>query len=152
MRPVRLAPALLLLVVGCESKPPEAGPPASAPPAGAPAPRLSGTATDWRLATLEGVPVGVGDSVAPTLKLPVGGGRAGGYGGCNRWFAEATRSGEALSFSAIGATRMACEGPAMALEQRWFAALERVRRATEANGELLLADSAGTAVAVLRHY
>lgn len=151
MRLLTFVPALLLLA-GCESKPPESGTPAAAPPAGAPADRLIGTATDWRLVTLGGEPVGVGDSAAPTLKLQAGGGRAGGYGGCNRWFAEAARSGDALSFSAIGATKMACEGPAMALEQRWFAALERVRRVTEAGGELILADSAGSVVATLRHY
>lgn len=145
-----LAAAFLLVLAACESKPPEAAPPA-APPAGATSSGTEG-ASRWRVASIAAEPVEVADSLAPTLRLPPATGKAGGFGGCNRWFAEAARSGDALSFSAIGATKMACEGPAMALEQRWFAALERVRRVTEAGGELILADSAGSVVATLRHY
>lgn len=151
MRPLKVVPALLLLVAACESKPP-VPPTTPGPPAVGLAAQGDRSVTDWRLVTLGGVAVGVGDSAAPTLKLMAGNGKAGGFGGCNRWFAAATRSGDTLTFAPIGATKMACDGPAMALEQRWFAALGQVRRATEANGELLLADSAGTALAVLRQY
>lgn len=151
MRSSILAASLLLFLAACEPKRPDAEPAAPPAAAGPAAPRI-GTVTDWRLATLGGVPVGVGDSVAPTLKLLAGNGKAGGFGGCNRWFAGATRSGDSLSFSPIGATKMACEGPGMELEQRWFAALARVRRATEGAEELVLADSTGSPLATLRHY
>lgn len=150
MRSSILAASLLLFLAACESKPPEAAPPAT-PPAGATSSGIEG-ASRWRVASIDGEPVEVADSLAPTLRMPPATGKAGGFGGCNRWFAEATRSGDMLSFAAIGATKMACGRSAMKLEQRWFAALERVRRATEGAEELVLADSTGAPLATLRHY
>ncbi|MDX2122577.1 MAG: META domain-containing protein, partial [Gemmatimonadota bacterium] len=112
----------------------------------------SGATTMWQVVTLAGVPVAVPDSIAPTLKLPAATGKAGGMSGCNRWFAGVIRSGEALSFAPVGATKMACAGPAMDVEQRWFAALERVRRISERDGNLVLVDSAGSELATLRRH
>lgn len=102
--------------------------------------------------TLGGKSIGVPDSLAPTLKLPARVGKAGGFGGCNRWFAGASRAGDLLTFAPIGATRLACPAPAMELERRWFATLERVRRASARGRELVLADSAGTPLATLEGY
>ncbi len=156
MRAMTAFALLSLALVGCESKRPEA--PAQPPPP--PPPSSVGTggvlsgdssvATTWQVVTLAGAPVAVPDSIAPTLKLPAATGKAGGMSGCNRWFAGAIRSGEALSFAPVGATKMACAGPAMDVERQWFAALGRVRRASERDGILVLADSAGTELATLR--
>lgn len=153
MRTMTAFALLSLALAACESRRPEAPapppPPATVETGGVLTGDSSGT-TMWQVVTLAGAPVAVPDSIAPTLKLPAATGKAGGMSGCNRWFAGATRSGEALSFAPVGATKMACDGPAMDVERRWFAALERVRRASERDGHLVLADSAGTELATLR--
>src|SRR5262245_17693637 len=74
--------------------------PASAPEATAPA--LQGT--EWTLATQDGA--------APRTLTIGADGRAGGRGGCNRWFATLS-TGDAWAFGPIGATKMACLGPEM---------------------------------------
>ena len=53
--------------------------------------------------------------------------RAVGAAGCNHWFASLQLSGTALRFEHAGATRMACEPPAMEQESRFLSALEAVR-------------------------
>jgi heat shock protein HslJ len=54
-------------------------------------------------------------------------GAVSGSGGCNRFTSIYRITGEGMSFGPIGATRMACPGPAMDQEMRFFAALEQVR-------------------------
>lgn len=155
MRPLTVFACLSLALAACESKRPEAPtPPPPFPPSavgtGGVLDRDSSGTTTWQVVTLTGAPGTVPDSIAPTLKLPAAAGKAGGMSGCNRWFAGVIRNGEALSFAPVGATKMACPGPAMDVERRWFAALERVRRVSEREGALVLADSAGTELATLR--
>lgn len=79
---------------------------------------------------------------APTITFADSG--ASGFAGCNRWFGQVTRDGESLSFNGVGATRMACEAPAMQIEQNFLSALERTRahRFME-NGTLVLLDAEG---------
>ena len=54
-------------------------------------------------------------------------GGAGGNSGCNSWFGDYTLEGDSLTFGPLGSTMMACPGPAMAVEQAFFANLARWR-------------------------
>ena len=76
-------------------------------------------------------------------------GKVGGFGGCNRFFGGYTQQGEALSFSPLGATRMACPGGVMKLEQEFFAMLGNVRAARIEASELVLIDASGKELARL---
>jgi heat shock protein HslJ len=76
---------------------------------------------EWTLTELgwdQPVPEGV------DITLVFEDGKVSGSGGCNRYFGGVTSEvpGE-LTFSAMGATRMACAEPAMDFEQRYLAAL-----------------------------
>lgn len=53
-------------------------------------------------------------------------GRATGTGGCNRWFAGYSLTGEGLTFQQAGATMMACAPDVMEAERRFLEALGRV--------------------------
>ena len=52
--------------------------------------------------------------------------RIHGKSACNRYFAAYHLDGPCLRFHSVGATRMRCREPAMALERDYFAALEQV--------------------------
>jgi len=70
-------------------------------------------------------------------------GTAGGKGGCNRFFATITVSGDALAFSQIGSTFMACANAAMERERAYFDALGRVATYRLDAGKLILSDETG---------
>jgi putative lipoprotein len=71
--------------------------------------------------------------------------RAGGRGGCNSYFAQASVGGESIGFSAIAATRMACLSEvATAQETAFFAALEAARVWRMDGEQLLFLDADGT--------
>ena len=75
---------------------------------------------------------------APTLRF-TGDGGVGGFGGCNRWRAAATLSGEGLRFGQAASTMMACDAEAMAQERAFLDALATVTRHDfDAAGALLL--------------
>jgi heat shock protein HslJ len=74
-------------------------------------------------------------------------GRVSGTGGCNRFGGSYESSGEALSFSPLAATRMACEPEVMQAEQNFFAMLDRVRAMTLDGDTLDLRDASGTTLA-----
>ena len=66
--------------------------------------------------------------VQPEVNLEYRDGRFVGSGGCNRYFTE-VRSGESggtIQVGMIGATRMACPGPADEVERRFYSLLSRV--------------------------
>lgn len=65
--------------------------------------------TTWALLELKGktITVDVNDK-APYLELNSKKASAYGFGGCNRFFGSYETSGRALTFGAMGATRMAC--------------------------------------------
>lgn len=73
-------------------------------------------------------------------------GRAHGSSGCNRFVGGFTLDGAALRFEPIAGTRMACEDPAMTVEQRFLDALAAVRGWRMEGGALLLTDGAGATV------
>lgn len=76
-------------------------------------------------------------------------GKVAGSGGCNRFFGNYTQDGEALSFSPLGATRMACPPGIMKMEQAFFDMLGAVRTARIEAPELVLIDASGKEVARL---
>lgn len=84
---------------------------------------------------------------APTLRLESG--RAGGFGGVNRWFADYEATGNGLRFDAPGSTMMAGPQAAMALERAFFSTLDRVD-AWRLAGDTLELWSGSTTVAWFR--
>jgi len=78
-------------------------------------------------------------------------GKVVGHGGCNRYFGGVT-AGEipgSLSFSAMGATRMACPDPAMELEQRYLSALAAASNHSFLAGRLVLTCQTGEGLVAL---
>lgn len=103
-----------------------------------PAPELTGTA--WlRADDADAAPH------LPTITFTERG--ASGFAGCNQWFAAAERDGASIRFGNIGLTRRACPGAPMAAEQRFVRALRSARSFAVRDGELVLRDGGGGAVA-----
>lgn len=102
------------------------------------APQLEGTG--WVLASA--------GKRAPMIHFEAGG-KVSGFGGCNRFFGGYNQSGQKLTFSALGATRMACLGNAMTVERNFFDMLGKVATAKLDGGKLLLLDDSGKQIAVL---
>lgn len=94
--------------------------------------------TRWLLLELGGKTINVDASdKAPYLELNSKKASAFGFGGCNRFFGSYEAHGSSLSFSAMGATRMACpEG--MNQEQALFTALDSTTRYEIHGSKLLL--------------
>jgi heat shock protein HslJ len=80
----------------------------------------------------------------PTITFEAG--RASGFAGCNRWFAEATHDGASLRFGAAGATRMACEPPMMQIESDFLSMIERTRAYRRDGDTLTLLDEDGAEI------
>lgn len=100
----------------------------------------------WEAETIAGQPVIRGAKSSLSIASDM---RAGGRGGCNSWFAQAEVNGEALAFSAVAATRMACATAEItAQEQGFFAAIAATRYWRLRDDKLALVDSAGTDLAV----
>lgn len=91
---------------------------------------------EWRLEDLNGRGV-IDDSRVSVRFGPDG--RAGGLGGCNRWFGAWRRDGDALSFSDLGSTRMACAEALMRQETAFLSALQETdSHAFASDGALVL--------------
>jgi putative lipoprotein len=89
----------------------------------------------WRVETIKGEAVAADTESTLSIASDM---RAGGRGGCNSYFAQASVGVETIGFSAIAATRMAClSDVATAQETAFFAALEAAR-VWRMEGELLL--------------
>jgi heat shock protein HslJ len=87
-------------------------------------------------------------AVPPTIAFAED--RASGYAGCNRWFAGAGATEQALDFQAIGTTRMMCPPPSMEAERAFLGALENARGYRIEDGELVLYDIGGADLARFR--
>lgn len=133
LRSSHIVPALLVFVlVACAGGADDPQAAAGGGVIGGPAASaLWGTA--WRLEDLDGTPVL--ERVEATLEFPETG-RAAGNGSCNRFFATVAISGESISFSAIGATRMACEEAVGMQEAKYLSALQNAERFTLAGSTL----------------
>ena len=99
--------------------------------------RLDGV--KWGLLELYGAPIEVADeATAPYLELNASKKSAYGFGGCNRFFgAYEVKKHQAITFSAIGATRMACPVGSNQ-EQTFFNALTETTRYAIHGSKLLL--------------
>jgi putative lipoprotein len=95
---------------------------------------------EWTVEEIAGIE-DLGDT-APTLSIAQDG-RAGGHGGCNRFFATVAINGDEISFSEIGSTFMSCETMVMEIEQAYFAALQATARYRIEQGRLALLDAEG---------
>jgi len=62
-----------------------------------------------------------GGAHAPTIEFSDS--RASGTTGCNNWFGQVTQAPPALTFSAIGTTRRACEPSVMQIERDFLGVL-----------------------------
>jgi heat shock protein HslJ len=81
----------------------------------------------WKL--VEMGPVGALRPISPEFKITLqfeDNARISGASACNRYFAACRLDASQLRIQYIGATRMMCSEPAMALENAYFAALGQV--------------------------
>ncbi len=79
-----------------------------------------------------------------------GEGKVSGHGGCNRFFGGYETGAEGqLSFSALGATRMACPGLIMQQEAAFMGLLENTRAMKPDGTRLLLLDDQQNVLAEL---
>ena len=152
-----VAPAVLCLVVsamGC-SKPPSKDVSTPSDTATA-APKITtdsaaGAAnirgTNWLLVAVGDKPVTATDTNrAAHIVLQPDSKQVAGSGGCNRMFGTYELNGDALRFSGIGATKMACKD-GMEIEAAFLPLLQRVRQWKIAGRQLALSDSAGVVLA-----
>lgn len=102
--------------------------------------------TQWRLVSLGGEPVDMpgGSGMAPRIHfLPNG--DVSGFGGCNRFGGTYSLEG-GLSFGPIASTKMGC--PQIGnVEQRFFTAISDTAGHRIVDGELVLLDGGGEALA-----
>lgn len=108
----------------------------AARPAVDPAPLFDVT---WTAREIGGVAVTPGESSLSIARDM----RAGGRGGCNSYFTQAQIASDTLAFSAVAATRMACDEARMAQEAVFFDALTATRFWRLADGQLTLLDAGG---------
>jgi putative lipoprotein len=94
----------------------------------------------WYEGELGEVPAGV----SATLLLDAG--AASGSGGCNQFFGSYTLDGNAIGFSGIGRTEMACPQPQMGVEDAYLEALALTAAWEGDATSLRLLDGAGTVV------
>jgi heat shock protein HslJ len=99
---------------------------------------------DWRIEDIGGQPVITGSEVSLGFDLD---GSLHGNASCNRFFGGFTLTGESLTLSPVGTTRMACENDILEQENRFLAALEKVSRFESlTEGRLRFLDATGNAV------
>lgn len=97
----------------------------------------------WILVSLDRLPVS-GVDRPPTAVFE--GSRVAGFGGCNRYFGQVVeKSPGAIAVGPLAGTRMACPGPAMELESRFYSAMARVTRYGFVGGRLVLSAIDGDA-------
>jgi len=70
-------------------------------------------------------------------------GKLAGHGGCNRFFGQYKISGNEIRIGSLGATRMACAEPIMALEMAFFSALEETKSFRRDKTKLVLFNASG---------
>ena len=104
---------------------------------------------EWTLQTLRGVAPAASIPL-PSLQIDLKENRISGNGGCNNYFASIEHcSPTALSFSAIGATRMLCLSDN--IENAYFQALQEVATYKIQANTLLLLNKQGEEIAKMIH-
>lgn len=123
----------VIMVYRAPSQPPQPEPSIPATP-----PELFDTL--WSVTSIGGRPVA--GPRPPTLSIAPDH-RAGGFGGCNNYFTEASINAQALTFGPAAATRMACAPDLMTDEAAYFTALGAVASYELEGQGLRLLDAAG---------
>lgn len=102
---------------------------------------------DWQLVSLGPAP----DLAPEGITLRIDGNRISGNGPCNRYFTQAVPGNDPADFTVerIGATRMFCDEPTMALEDAYFEALASSRRFAFRGGRLVITYEADGALHAL---
>jgi len=96
---------------------------------------------EWHINTVNGE--STGSAIVTLTFLPNG--RIAGSSGCNRYFGQYQMSGEGISISQLGMTRMACAPELAAMERRFTQQITRTRSLTiDSVGALVLSGSQGT--------
>lgn len=135
-----LAPVPTTILVNYSPDAPHAAPEPVLPPAETPNPLLD---TAWRVIGIGGDPVLADTEVTLSIAADR---RAGGKGGCNNYFTEASFDGPPLSFGPVAGTRMACTPTTMTQEAALFAALASTVGYELSGASLALLDAAGAPV------
>jgi heat shock protein HslJ len=103
--------------------------------------------TYWKLIALGTTPVNVADSQRePHIIIQPDSKRVNGSGGCNRMFGSYELNGDALAFTGVASTKMACQD-GMDIETSFLPALQRVARWRITGQQLELLDASGGVVA-----
>jgi len=114
--------------------------------------RRSVGGTEWELVELQGqpAPVGAGGRRA-TIRFDADSARVTGFAGCNRYFGSYSLGADelALTFGAVGMTKMAC-AQGMDLERQLGEALTQTSRYTLQEGRLTLLDATGPRATFVR--
>ncbi len=105
------------------------------------------TGKDWQLTMV----VDGDKMLSPTAPVVAsanfaGDGKVSGSNGCNSYFGTYTQNAENLTFSPLGATRMACINTGMDVENAFNNATGQVANWQISDGMLVLSDSNGKAV------
>lgn len=135
------------LVAACGSgTSPSPSPEPSEPPAASPSPEGAGVALEgirWVLVRgLAELPDGT------TVDAVFEGGRVGGQGPCNRYFADVTVEGAALTFGPVGATKMSCDAAVDTAERAYVGALGWTEAHAIVGSTLTLLDGNGAELLV----
>lgn len=134
--------SLALMLTAC------AGPSSSTADTAAPTEDLLGTY--WKLMTLDGERVPVAEDQREAHMVLDEQGRITGSTGCNRVVGSYELDGEALTFSQLASTRMACPGETGELERDWMSALSQTAQVTQQGDRLILEDADDSPLAELK--
>ena len=96
----------------------------------------------WALSGVSGGPLAKAAS-AGVVTLAFGPERVSGSGGCNRYQAEYTLDGNALTLGPVGATKRGCMDDRGETERNWFAVLGGPLTVSRAGDQLVLRDAGG---------
>jgi heat shock protein HslJ len=103
---------------------------------------------NWTVLEIDGKPVLSGSEVTLTFGDD---GTTAGNASCNRYFGKFTLTGESLTISSAGATRMMCDQPVMEQEDRFLKILEATSRfEIRQDGSLVLHAKDGATLAARR--
>ena len=104
------------------------------------APPLALTGTRWMIASLDGRPV----RTARTTDIRFTGNRVQGNAGCNSFGGAYRLEGDRLSAGQVISTKMACVGPGMNVEQRFFGILADAQVARSSADAITLRGQGGS--------
>jgi len=139
VRPSRVLAVLVmwpvLVAAGCASREGASSGANETPPLA----KLAGVT--WTLVSLNGQPVPQGMRI-PTAMFD--GARLAGLGGCNRYSGQIQEQAPGtIAIGPLASTKMACPPPAMDVEGRYFAILDKVTQYRLAGSRLVLSGPSG---------